>query len=666
MLKTHHLYYFARPLALRRNQGAWLGQLGIAWVSLLCLISLLARIPIANAGNPFSADLHVGNLFVLGLVFYHVLFDVGATLSMVGFVFLARLFLGPTYGQVYLGQWWGIVTPLLLLGILNGPIFVRAMRVPFPTDSGLTRLLKALHDCVCASVHTALFVLLDRHYRPELKANLYAEARRQRFRRERLRWRNWGETAECNPQVAFLPETLADLIEIVAEARASKRRVRVAATGHSWPALATTPDLLIITHRLDKVTVNLDNTQQPLLVAEAGATNQQINDVLEQHGLALPFNVVLESVRIGGLVATGSHGSGWETPTLSDLVEAIEVVNAAGEVVCYRAATHGPEIMNAVRLSLGLFGVIYRVHLRVLPNYRVEQHDIRLSLDEMHRQIADFVPRHEAVDLYYWPYQKVVTVRAWDRTDAPRTAVTRKTWSRRFSHAAFAVFHGWEHAIMRHWPKTTPAITNFNYRWFPHHHRVTDVMEAIHWRNAIEMLKVSCIEFAFQLDADFATFHQAWRDAIEVIEAYAAQGRYPFNMTLNARFIHSSDCLLAPASRSGHTCYIEILSSTPTPYWQEFASAIALRWMKLPRARPHWAKEWEFIPEIEAFIGQAYGDQLQQFLKVHDALGVDPEHMFSNDLLDRVIFANPALQASQQHSTNCQLSTSKLSQGVSG
>lgn len=647
MLKKHHIYYAARQVAMHNDQRAWSIPLVIALASLLCLVSLLARIPMTGAGVPFAADLNVGTLFLVVLAVYHLPFDAMATLAVVAFVLLARLLLGPAFGQTYVSPALGIGVPLVLLVILSYPMLMKALRVPFPTEPWPVRLLKGLHDVACASVHCALLALLDRNYRPDLKAHLQAEARRQRLRRERLHWRNWGRTAECDPQVAFLPETLADLIEIVAEARTLKRRVRVAASGHSWPSLATTNDVLVITHRLDKVTVNLDDPSRPLLIAEAGATNQQINDVLARHGLTLPFNVVLESVRIGGLVATGSHGSGWETPTLSDLVEAIEIVDAAGEAICYRAATHGPEIMHAVRLSLGLFGIIYRVHLRVEPNYRVRQTDRRVPIDVMRSQIAGLVPGHEATDVYYWPYQKEVTLRVWDRTDAPAMTATRKTWRRRYGHAAFAVFHGWEQWVMRTWPRTTPAIATLNYRWFPHHQRVTDVVEAIHWRNAIEMLRVSCIEFAFQLDPDFATFQQAWGDAIDVIDEFAARGLYPFNMTLNARFVNASDCLLAPASGPGHKCYIEILSSTPTPHWQEFASAIALRWMKLPGARPHWAKEWEFIPGIEVFIGQAYGDQLRQFLKVHAMLGADAGHMFSNDLLDRVIFANPALQVAQ-------------------
>jgi D-arabinono-1,4-lactone oxidase/FAD binding domain len=665
LLKEHHTSAFARPLALQDGHRSWPIQLGVAWASLLCLVSLLARIPLGGVEGARMADSHAGTLFVVALVVYHLLFDVGTALGVAGVVLVARLMLGPSYGQVHLSPPLDVAIPLLLLGILSLPMLARAMRAPFPTDPWPIRLLRALHDLACASAHMTLLALLEHGYRPELRARLHAEARRQRIRRERLHWRNWGRTAACHPQVAFLPETAGDLVEIVAEARARKLRVRVAATGHSWPALATTSDVLVITHRLDMVTVDLDDPQRPLLIAEAGATNQQINDVLEQHGLTLPFNVVLESVRIGGLVATGSHGSGWETPTLSDLVEAIEIVSAAGDLVCYRAATHGPEVMSAVRLSLGLFGIIYRVHLRVEPNYRVQQRDTRVPIATMRAQIAELAPRHEALDIYYWPYQKYVTLRAWDRTDAPSVAATRKTWRRRFEHGAFALFHSAEQWVMRTWPTTTPAIAAFNYQWLPHHNRVTDVVEAIHWRDAIEMLRVSCIEFAFKLDPEFETFQQAWQDAIDVIDAFAAQGRYPFNMTLNARFISSSGCLLAPASGPGHTCYIEILSSSPTPYWQEFASAIAMRWMQLPGARPHWAKEWEFIPGIEAFIGHAYGDQIGQFLAVREALGVDPERMFSNELLDRVIFAHPTPQLAHQPDSGRALPVAEVAQSRS-
>jgi hypothetical protein len=83
---------------------------------------------------------------------------------------------------------------------------------------------------VFASVQVTLLTLLHYGYRRDLRVAIQAEARRQRFRRERLICRNWGRTAACSLQVAILPETVTDLVEIVAEARVEQRRVRVAAS----------------------------------------------------------------------------------------------------------------------------------------------------------------------------------------------------------------------------------------------------------------------------------------------------------------------------------------------------------------------------------------------------------------------------------------------------
>ena len=49
--------------------------------------------------------------------------------------------------------------------------------------------------------------------------------------------------------------------------------------------------------------MDLSDDAHPRVVVECGATVKEANDVLERHGYALPLNVVLESVRFGGLIA---------------------------------------------------------------------------------------------------------------------------------------------------------------------------------------------------------------------------------------------------------------------------------------------------------------------------------------------------------------------------
>jgi hypothetical protein len=132
---------------------------------------------------------------------------------------------------------------------------------------------------------------------------------------------------------------------------------------------------------------------------------------------------------------------------------------------------------------------------------------------------------------------------------------------------------------------------------------------------------------------------QAWNAVVAITSALAAQGEFPFNLTLNARFIRNSSALLSPALGNGHTCFIEVLSYCSTPGWANFSAIVAREWMKLPGARPHWPKEFQQIPGIVPFIRGAFGSGLRRFLEIRDELGVDPGKMFVNPYLNRVLFA---------------------------
>ena len=71
---------------------------------------------------------------------------------------------------------------------------------------------------------------------------------------------------------------------------------------------------------IEKVVLNCD---PPRIWAEAGVTNRQLNAELKRHGLTMPWNVVLENVRVAGIVSVGTHGSGKDTSTVGDLIDAL-------------------------------------------------------------------------------------------------------------------------------------------------------------------------------------------------------------------------------------------------------------------------------------------------------------------------------------------------------
>jgi L-gulono-1,4-lactone dehydrogenase len=451
-------------------------------------------------------------------------------------------------------------------------------------------------------------------------------------------WQNWGRTARCQPQFSFYPQHIDDLIEIVHFARARELPIRVAASGHSWSTLVPTDGVLVYIHALNHVTLDLSDKVHPRVVIESGATVKEVNDVLEAHGYALPLNVVLESVRFGGLISTGSHGSGWNNSTLSDLVHAVEVVTASGEICKFEAGVDSDDVMNAVRLSLGMFGIMVRITMDVQKNWIVHAHDQHLPIERVFEDFKHFVRSQDNFDLFWWPFSDKIWVKTWKKID--NTSITaRPRYSRGdklISDIGSRVHNGLVR-LTEKIPSLTPPISRFTFQLTPSKgNKIVNIVEAIHYRRAIEYTKMGCVEVAFKVEPNFENVKWAMRQVFKRVKTYARRGEYPMNVVMNVRFIHNSKCWLSPAFGEGHTCYIEILSRAKPSHWKRFSAQVAQDWLTLPQARPHWAKEFQHIPEIIPHIKNSYGENIARFNQIKDQLHVDPDHMFMNSTLREI------------------------------
>lgn len=444
-------------------------------------------------------------------------------------------------------------------------------------------------------------------------------------------WQNWSRSVRCVPDWTFSPSTVEEIASIVRFAVDSGRTLRVVGEGHSWSALVPTDDVLVRTERLDRVRLDLAEPEYPRVVIDAGAIVRQVNEVLEANGLALPFNVVLESVRFGGLISTGSHASGWNHQTLSDAVHAIEVVVASGAVRRFERGVDRDDVMAAVCLSLGSFGVIWRITLDVVRTFCVRAVDRRVPVATVLDHLAEWVPSHDNLDLFWWPFTDRLWVKTWDATPGPATAKPRSSRRDRYGAAVTSrLFDGMLASAVRV-PRITPTLSRTAFLMTPSRgDKVVELVEAVHYRRSIEVARMGCLEVGFKVTPGFEGVRWAIEQVFETTARWAARGEYPINVTMNARFVHNSDCLLSPASGEGHTCYIEILGRAPAPQWEAFSAEVAAAWLTLPRARPHWAKEYRHLPGIIEHVRRAYGDDLTRFAKLRRELAVDPDDTFVN------------------------------------
>lgn len=117
-------------------------------------------------------------------------------------------------------------------------------------------------------------------------------------------------------------------------------------------------------------------------------------------------------------------------------------------------------------------------------------------------------------------------------------------------------------------------------------------------------------------------------------------GRYPLSTTMEMRWISHSETLLAPAivgKPEGYTFYLEILSYEDTDKALIFFKEVAAYWMTIEsggvKPLPHWGKQWSFIPGMNTYLREGYGDKIEMFKNIRDHLKVDEENMFTNGVL---------------------------------
>ena len=595
----------------------------VAWLG---LVTALSAIP----------TLHLGEFFALLSALLFVSVD-----ALVALLVLALT----TAWALLLGTSWGTPTSLVLglcmwLAMQVAQHFAHVFHhehAPFLSAS--QRRSVRWNEALFGVFHFTLTALLDRGFRPALRARLEASEREMLLRVGPLAWSNWGKTAHCQAHQASVPETIAGLVAVVREALSQGRRVRVLGSGFSWSALVPTGDLLVFSERLDKVEVDLSHPQKPAVWCEPGVTNRQLGRALKAAGLTMPWNVVLETVRIAGIVSVGTHGSGKDTETLGDLVEALEVIDADGKLRILSQLTVGEEVMSAARLGLGLFGVITRVRLRVVPSYRVRQADTQLPVREVLANIHEHIQAHDAIELFWFAHNKNLWLRTVDRSEAPHSGKPRALWVGTRDLVQHLWLAAMGHLVDRYARRLWPRVLRFGFSVLGFQTRVLDLAESHHYRKWIEVVRCGCIEVGFKMDARGDNVRQAFEAAERLVEKYAARGLHPMNLTLNVRFIGTSRALLSPAYGEGLTCYIEALCVGRSPGWSEFSAELCAEWMKLDQALPHWAKEFEHVPGILPLMQERLGTRLDRFRQALTKTGARTgnRNAFSNGLLDALL-----------------------------
>ncbi len=162
----------------------------------------------------------------------------------------------------------------------------------------------------------------------------------------------------------------ADGVSRVQSFLRSHDKVKVLGTRHCFNSIADSRDNLLSLKPMHDV-VAIDEAARTVTV-DAGITYGQLCPWLDGKGFALHNLASLPHISIAGACSTATHGSGERNGNLATAVAALELVNAAGDVVRL-SRRENAEMFEGAVVGLGALGVITRITLDIQPTYSMRQ-----------------------------------------------------------------------------------------------------------------------------------------------------------------------------------------------------------------------------------------------------------------------------------------------------
>ena len=425
-------------------------------------------------------------------------------------------------------------------------------------------------------------------------------------------WTNWTGDQSCRPAAYERPRHVEDVRTALEHAAERKWTVRVAGAGHSFNDGVVTDGLLLSLEDMDGV--DFDESNGTVRV-QAGATIKDLNERLDERGMALENLGDIDVQSLAGATATGTHGTGVRLRNISAGIESIEIVAADGTVRELDERSD-PNAWRAARISLGALGVITAMTLRTVPAFSLRAVDRSELLESVLESLDDRVDSNDHFEFFVFPYSDRVMTRTNNRVDEPpRTRSGAAEWFR----DVFVVntLFGLVCRTGRRFHGAIPTLNRISARFSGAPARIDRSFRVF---ASPRLVRFTETEYAFR--------REDCVEAVREVKRMIERNGYDVPIPLEVRFAASDDAFLAP-TYGRETCHLSahmFEGMEWRPYFAEFE-----RIMDHLDGRPHWGKR-HFQTATTLRARYPRWDDFQSVRK-----RLDPEGMFANEHVRRVL-----------------------------
>jgi len=450
----------------------------------------------------------------------------------------------------------------------------------------------------------------------------YDQPGKRRARRlwVRRKWKNHTGNQAVLPLRIYRPTHLWEVRAIVQEAEEHRVTVRAVGSHHSFSDAALTTGFLIETNRMcderviDSVKAGVDTSH--LVKVEAGMRLRELNALLASRELALVNMGGYDEQTVAGVLGTATHGSGVTLGPICDYAESIDLVGSGGR--CYRIEPNGgitdprtfaethpqwelhqdDEWFHAVQVSMGCFGVLYSVVLRVRDAFWLNEIRFKRPWSEVRAQLADRTamsePRH--YEVYFNPHptgkagdHTCLVTQRWESKKPDKPARGDKS-RRQFLTEIGGNIPGFAWVLRQlftHIPQWTPWLIDFALRGLEDDGYLRESYRVLNIGSANHLPAISS-EIAVSVD-DAGTHLLAVDRVIDIAARWREEGSVYHTSPVALRFVRGSEASMSMMHGHEITMMIELILFYPTVGGLELLAAYEDALQDLG-GRPHWGQ----------------------------------------------------------------------------
>ena len=206
-------------------------------------------------------------------------------------------------------------------------------------------------------------------------------------------WVSWNENVTYNYESLFKVTTEKELQEVVRESE----KIRIFGTKQSSADIASGTATLIDITTYNKI-LSFNDAAHTVTV-QSGVILGDLLDAIEAKGWCIPCLPDINTITIGGALATGTHGTSGKL--LCEYMTECSLVLADGSL---KVITEKDALIDAVRVSLGVLGVMSEITFKCEPIYTLHIKEGPEDDSEWLPTIKQRLKKHDFLRILWLPH----------------------------------------------------------------------------------------------------------------------------------------------------------------------------------------------------------------------------------------------------------------------